>query len=169
MAGVHRGTSTCPTREEGQVKSNKIVHLVERFREMGRPVTSESQDTAFASAVLTPGELGLWLRMDPRDRRHAVEVTRRFVAGCPAAVREEVAGALLHDVGKAQVSMARLARSIATIAPVTPTMRRYRDHERIGAEMLRVIGAHPRTVELVAGTATDAKAAALRAADDGDQ
>ena len=169
MAGVHRGTSTRPTHEEVRVKSNKIVHLVARFREMGRPVTSETEDTAFASAVLTPDELELWLRMDPRDRRHAVAVTRRFVAGCPAAVREEVAGALLHDVGKAQVSMGRLARSIATIAPVTPTMRRYRDHERIGAEMLRVIGAHPRTVELVAGTATDAKAAALRAADDGDQ
>lgn len=148
------------------MKSNGIVHLVARFREMGRPVTSETQDTAFATAALTPDELELWIRMDPRDRRHAVAVTRRFVAGCPTAVREEVAGALLHDVGKSQVSMGRLARSVATVLAVTPTMRRYRDHERIGAEMLRAIGAHPRTVELVAGTASDEKANALRAADD---
>lgn len=166
MAGVHGGASTGPTREEVRVRSNKLVHLVRRFREMGRPVTSEANDTAFASAALTPDELKLWMRMDPRDRRHAVGVTRRFVAACPTAVREEVAGALLHDVGKSQVSMGRLARSIATVLAVTPAMRRYRDHERIGAEMLRVIEAHPRTVELVAGTARDAKAHALRAADD---
>ena len=144
-------------------------HLVARFREMGRPVTTEEADSSFAAAVLGPHELALWSKMDVRDRRHAVEVTRRFVARAPLVVREEVAGALLHDVGKSQVSMGRIARSIATVAAVTPAMRRYRDHERLGAEMLRLIGAHPRTVELVAGTANDAVAIALRAADDGDQ
>ncbi len=166
MAGVHGGASTRSAHEEGRVSSKKVVHLVRRFREMGRPVTGEAQDTAFASAVLTADELELWMRMDPRDRRHAVDVTHRFVAACPAAVREEIAGALLHDVGKSEVSMGRLARSFATVLAVTPAMRRYRDHERIGAEMLRTIGAHPRTVELVAGTATDVKANALRAADE---
>jgi hypothetical protein len=45
-------------------------------------------------------------------------------------------------------------------------MRRYRDHARIGADMLHRIRAHPRTIELVAGEAFDATADALRAADD---
>jgi len=166
VAGVHRGPSAGATVEEVGVKSVKFPHLIARFREMGETVSSEAQDSAFAAGVLTPAELALWHSMDPRDRRHAVGVTRRFAAGCRGAVREELAAALLHDVGKSQVSMGRLARSVATVAALTSTMRRYRDHERIGAQMLKSIGAHPRTVELVAGTASDAVAVALRAADD---
>lgn len=146
--------------------TKRVVHLVARFREMGRPVTTEAADTAFAAAVLTGAELGLWLSMDVRDRRHSVAVTRRFVAACPGALREEVAGALLHDVGKSQVVMGRVGRGIATIAALTPAMRRYRAHERVGAEMLRGIGAHRRTIELVEGLVQDATAEALRAADD---
>ncbi len=133
---------------------------------MGEPVTTEESDAAFASAVLAPDELALWMRMDPRDRRHAVAVTKRFAGACPGAVREEVAGALMHDIGKSQVSMGRVARSVATIVALTPAMRRYRDHERIGAEMLQEVGSHPRTIELVAGTVFDATADALRAVDD---
>lgn len=144
----------------------RFAHLVARFREMGEPVTTEESDAAFAAAVLRPDELALWMRMDPRDRRHAVAVTKRFVGACPGAVREEVAGALMHDIGKSQVSMGRVARSVATIVALTPAMRRYRDHERIGAEMLHGIRSHPRTIELVAGKAFDATADALRAADD---
>jgi putative nucleotidyltransferase with HDIG domain len=146
--------------------STRIRHLVSRFAEMGVPVTTETEDLAFASSVLTATERGLWMMMDERDRRHSVAVTRRFVAKCPGALREEVAAALLHDVGKSQVTLGRVGRSIATIAPLSPAMRRYRDHERLGAEMLRGIGAHTRTIELVEGKATDAVAAALRAADD---
>ena len=104
----------------------RFAHLVARFREMGEPVTTEESDAAFAAAILRPDELALWMRMDPRDRRHAVAVTKRFVGACPGAVREEVAGALMHDIGKSQVSMGRVARSVATIVALTPTMRRYR-------------------------------------------
>ncbi|MEY2967895.1 MAG: hypothetical protein RIQ64_522 [Actinomycetota bacterium] len=146
--------------------SSRLVHLLARFREMGEPVTTAEADARFASGVLTGAELELWMEMDARDRRHAVEVTRRFVATIPSAVREEVAGALLHDVGKSRAPLGRVGRSIATVVALSPTMRRYRDHERIGAEMLGAVGAHPRTIELVAGTANDATAVALRAADD---
>ena len=98
----------------------RFAHLVARFREMGEPVTTEESDAAFAAAVLRPDEIALWMRMDPRDRRHAVAVTKRFVGACPGAVREEVAGALMHDIGKSQVSMGRVARSVATIVALTP-------------------------------------------------
>lgn len=143
-----------------------VVHLIGRFREMGRPVTTVAADVDFASRILTNDEMRLWLEMDPRDRRHAVGVARRFVAFHPMSKREEVAAALLHDVGKSTVSLGRIGRSTATILPITAEMRRYRRHEQIGAEMLQSIGAHPRTISLVAGTAGDDVADALRRADD---
>lgn len=143
-----------------------IHHLIARFREMGRPVTTANEDLAFAERVLTPDELALWRGMDVRDRRHSVAVARRFAAALPAASREEVAAALLHDVGKSVVRLGRFGRALATVAPLTPTMVRYRDHERIGAEMLSRAGVSRRVVDLVAGRADDDVSRALRAADD---
>jgi len=144
----------------------RLSHLVSRFRELGVPAADEEGDSAFAAAVLTPSEMSLWSSMDPRDRRHSVDVSRRFVASCPGAKREEVAAALLHDVGKAAVKLGRIGRSIATLVPLTSQMRRYRDHERIGADMLRALPADPRTIELVSGAASDTVAKFLRAADE---
>jgi len=143
-----------------------IRHLVHRFLEMGRPVTSEAEDTAFASERLTTAELRLWLMMDLADRRHSVEVTRRFVAAFPPATRDEVAAALLHDVGKSAVRIGRIGRSIATLVPVTRAMVVYRDHERLGGRMLVEIGASRRTIDLVSGAARDQVAAAIRIADE---
>lgn len=147
----------------------QIRHLVSRFREMGRPVTSHASDSEFASRVLTPVELELWQRMDAFDRRHSVEVARRFCDVLPAAGRDEVAAALLHDVGKSVVHLGRVGRSIATIVALTPKMRAYRRHETIGADLLRTAGVNSRTVELAAGRADDEVGRALRAADDGRQ
>ena len=143
-----------------------IVHLVTRFREMGRPVTNEAVDSEYAAGVLGEAELALWLTMDPRDRRHSVVVTKRFLSAVPSATREEVAGALLHDVGKSMTELGRVGRAIATLVPMTASMRTYRRHEPLGADLLRRVGAHPRTVELVSGTADDDVADALRRADD---
>lgn len=148
--------------------SSRASHLVARFREMGRPVSTEEDDAHFAGRFLTPAELNLWRTMDAFDRRHSVDVARRFMSRWPAATRDEAAAALLHDVGKAVVRLGRWGRSVATIIPVTPSMRRYRDHERIGADLLRAAGVNNRTVELVSGDATDDVARHLRAADDGD-
>ena len=144
----------------------KAVHLVRRFFEMGRPVTSEDADGTYATEWLTADEVRLWRLMDSRDRRHSVEVTRRFLAAFPSATRDEVAGALLHDVGKSAVHLGRFGRSVATIWPVTRAMIIYRDHERLGGRMVAEIGASQRTIELVAGEVSDRAAEALRNADD---
>lgn len=148
-------------------KRGRFNHLVARFREMGRPVADEAIDSDYAAGVLVEAEMALWLAMDPRDRRHSVVVTKRFLEAAPSATREEVAGALLHDVGKSTVELGRVGRAVATLAPVTAAMRKYRRHEPIGADLLRRVGAHPRTVDLVSGTADDDVADALRRADDG--
>lgn len=145
----------------------RIRHLIGRFREMGRPVTTRETDAEFAAVTLSAGELGLWMSMDLRDRRHAVAVAKRFCELFPAADRNEIAAALLHDVGKSVVRLGRLGRSVATVVPVTSTMRTYRRHEEVGADLLQRIGSPFRTVALVRGSADDEAARALRAADDG--
>jgi lauroyl/myristoyl acyltransferase len=124
---------------------SKVAHLVRRFIEMGRPVLSEGEDDNYAATILSDAEMGLWRRLNPVDRRHSVGVTRRFVLTCPHATRNEIAAALLHDVGKMMI---------------------YRDHERLGGRMLAEVGANPRTIELVSGSCVDEIARAIRAADD---
>ena len=144
----------------------KVRHLVARFFEMGRPVESIDDDDRYAAERLAPAELELWRRMDARDRRHSVAVTRRFLVACPDATRAETAAALLHDVGKVATDLGRFGRAIATVAPLTRTMIIYRDHERLGGRMLAELGADRRTIELVDGTCDDEIARALRGADD---
>lgn len=145
----------------------RLRHLMNRFREMGRPVTTHETDAEFAAITLSTGELGLWMSMDVRDRRHSVDVTKRFCKMCPAASRDEIAAALLHDVGKSVVHLGRWRRSIATVVPVTTAMRTYRRHEEVGADLLQRIGSPSRTVALVRGAAEDEAARILRVADDG--
>lgn len=148
--------------------SGRCRHLLARFREMGRPVTSQEEDARFAGRFLTSTEMDLWRTMDDFDKRHSIDVTRRFVAKRSDATRDETAAALLHDVGKSVIRLGRFGRSVATLLPVTASMRRYRDHERIGADMLLQAGVSKRTVDLVRGATDDDAARQLRAADDGD-
>lgn len=103
--------------------------------------------------------------MPNADRRHTVEVARRFATRRPEATTAEMAGALLHDVGKVDAALGTVGRVVATIVgPRTARFARYHDHERIGAELLRQAGAADDTVALVLGQGP--AAADLRAADD---
>jgi putative nucleotidyltransferase with HDIG domain len=102
--------------------------------------------------------------MSVADQRHAIEVARRFAAAAPDASAAEVAGALLHDIGKLEAQLGTIGRVVATIAgPRTGRFRSYHDHEAIGAQMLVEAGSDPVTVELVQGRGRST--AALRAAD----
>jgi HD superfamily phosphohydrolase YqeK len=103
--------------------------------------------------------------MSVQDRRHSVLVARRFVDRAPDATGAEIAGALLHDVGKQVAALSTVARVMATVVgPRTDRFRQYHDHERLGAEMLRDAGSDDETLELVAGRGL--RGAALRWADD---
>lgn len=146
---------------------SKAAHLVRRYREMGTPVTTAREDADFARRHLEEAEFDLWMSMDPRDRRHAVGVTRRFLVAVPGATRAERAAALLHDVGKTESSLGRTGRVMATVfGGRTPRWRIYLRHEQLGAEAVSRIGGDPRTVELIAGNVDDDVMRALRAADD---
>lgn len=127
-------------------------HLTKRFfgSWSKQPVTA--QDLAWVKSVLTEGELQLWSRHVVADQRHTVRVARRFVARRPAATRQEIAGALLHDIGKVDVGLGVFGRVVARLAgPRTSALRAYLDHENIGADRLAALGSDPRTVDLARG------------------
>jgi hypothetical protein len=140
-------------------------HLVRRFvTSLSRqPPTADAE--AWARAWFTAGEGELWAAMPTADRRHAIEVARQFIARRPQASRAEIAGALLHDVGKVPSRLGTFGRVAATIAgPRTRRFRLYHDHEVIGANMAAQAGSDQLTVALIRGTGP--AAADLRAADD---
>lgn len=158
MAGVSAGAPAGGT-------AVRAPHLVRRFAGSlsGRP-PSEG-DTAWAHAQLTAAERALWDRMAVQDRRHSVQVARRFVAMAPAAEREAVAGALLHDVGKQVSGLGTFARVVATVVGAHGRrFREYHEHESLGVAMLRDAGSSTLTVDTASGRGP--YAATLRAADD---
>lgn len=144
---------------------DRIGHLSRRFvGSLSRRPPAE-RDEVWAASFLRPPEQRLWSSMSPTDRRHTIEVARRFESLRPAATRAEMAAALLHDVGKVDSGLGTISRVVATV--IGPRGRRYRayhDHERRGADRLEVAGSDPVTVALVRGEGPATMA--LRDADD---
>ena len=141
-----------------------VTHLARRFVSSLSRRPPPDSDVAWVVGQLLPGETDLWQRMSVQDRRHSILVARRFVELAPEASRPEVAGALLHDVGKLSSSLGTVRRVVATVVgPRTNRFRQYHDHERLGAEMLAAAGSPAVTVELVQGRGP--RAEALRQAD----
>ncbi len=141
-----------------------IGHLARRFATSLSRREPGVADTAWVDSQLLESERVLWRRMSVPDRRHAINVTRRFASLDGSWERDEMAGALLHDVGKVQSGLGTFGRVVATIAgPRTKRFRRYHDHERLGAEMLTAAGSSAVTIELVLGRGR--AAAALAEAD----
>jgi len=116
---------------------------------------------------LRAGEAALWQRLGNADQRHSIEVARRFSADLSESPRDEMAGALLHDIGKVSVELGTFGRVLATVVgPRTRSFRIYHDHEQIGIELLREAGSAAATLSLLDGTTQRVDAlAALRRAD----
>ncbi len=129
----------------------KPHHLAGRFLwslTASRP--PEVADEVWAEQQLLPGEVALWRRMCNEDRRHSFKVARRFADARPEATRAEIAGALLHDVGKIECGLGTWGRVAASVVGGrTEQFRTYHDHERIGAELAEAAGSDPATVELI--------------------
>lgn len=143
-----------------------IAHLARRFAGSISDTPPSSPDLAFVRKHLLPAEWAMWERFATTDQRHTVAVARRFVAARPDATRPEIAGALLHDIGKVASQLGTIGRVVATIVgPRTTRFRQYHDHEAIGAEWCIEAGSDPVTVELVRGRADTPASTALRAAD----
>lgn len=139
-------------------------HLVARFVTSLPPTPPSVDDEVWAQDHLTPPERELWVRLSNQDRRHSALVARRFVEARPEATRAEIAGALLHDVGKIECRLGTFGRVAATlIGPRGARFRAYHDHEEIGSRMAADGGSDPETVELIAGRGP--AFSALRASD----
>ncbi len=142
-----------------------IAHLARRFRGSLSRAEPSVADVAWVHSLLLPREAALWSRMAVQDRRHSIEVARRFALARPAASPSEMAGVLLHDVGKQVAALGTAARVAATVVGSrTERFRQYHDHEELGAALLSDAGSDPATIELVRGWGS--AAADLRAADD---
>jgi hypothetical protein len=142
-----------------------VGHLGRRFVTSLSRRPPDERDEAWAEQWLLPSEVELWQKMSNADRRHAVEVARRFAGRRTAPTRAEMAGALLHDVGKIESGLGTFARVAATVVgPRTERFRSYHDHEAMGARLAERAGSNPVTVALIEGTGP--AAADLRAADD---
>jgi hypothetical protein len=146
---------------------SKIAHLAKRFVLSLVPSQVQEIERQWVHSVLTPSELDLWNKMMAQDRRHSVMVGRRFVKYRPTASQSEIAGALLHDVGKSVARLGTFARVIATlVGPRLSRFRQYHDHEAIGAAMLRSIGSDDLTISMVEGSCVGELRQALNRADD---
>jgi hypothetical protein len=126
-------------------------HLVARFVTSLPPTPPTVADEVWADEHLLDGERALWVQLSNQDRRHSVAVATRFLQRRPTATRAEIAGALLHDVGKIECGLGTFGRVVATIVgPRTRAFAAYHDHEAIGAELARRAGSDPSTVDLIA-------------------
>ena len=129
------------------------LHLVRRFVGSLRRDEPSPADRAWAATNLSGAEMGLWRRMSPADRRHAVGVARQVEQELGAdATRPVLAAALLHDVGKVVPGLGTFGRVVATVASTTGWARlparldQYLEHDRLGGDLLGQAGSHPLTV-----------------------
>lgn len=128
------------------------AHLARRFVTSVSRREPEPQREEWARSMLLPGERALWLQMSAADRRHSIEVARRFRRMVETVSRAEMAAVLLHDVGKLDSGLGTAARVVATVVgPRTARLRRYHDHEAIGVDMLTAAGSEPETLALARG------------------
>lgn len=131
------------------------------------PSQVQQIERQWIQSVLSPSEFDVWNNMMVQDRRHSVMVGRRFVKYRPTATQSEIAGALLHDVGKSVARLGTVGRVIATlVGPHTNRFRQYHDHESIGATMLLSIGSDELTISMVEGSCVGDLRQALNRADD---
>jgi hypothetical protein len=145
---------------------SKIAHLAKRFVLSLVPSQVQEIERQWVQSVLSPSEFDVWNKMMVQDRRHSVMVGRRFVKHRLTAMQSEIAGALLHDVGKSVARLGTFGRVIATlVGPRTNRFRQYHNHEQIGATMLRSIGSDELTISMVEGSCVGELRQALNRAD----
>jgi peptidyl-tRNA hydrolase len=93
-------------------------HLAARFFGSLSSRPPEPEEESWAESWLLPGEIVLWRKMSNQDRRHSAKVARRFLEAREQATRAEMAGAVLHDVGKIECGVGTWGRVAADPATV---------------------------------------------------
>ena len=139
----------------------------------------DAGELALVQSVLEEPARGLFLAMEKRDQRHALEVARRLRAsGVDDA--ELMQAALLHDCGKGPVPV--WLRVLKVLSPKTVrrlgvegaagwrgAAQRLMEHGAIGARLAASAGVSAAAVRLIEGrveAGDEARAALLASADD---
>ena len=144
-----------------------MFHLIKRFFGSLSAAPFNDVEEAWVKDVLSVQEHDLWCTQAIVDQRHSCDIARRFVVVRPQASRDEIAGALLHDIGKIDARLGIVARVVATVLPLpTPRFSIYRHHQQRGAQMLKTIGSSDITIALVAGHPDSDALRALHKADE---
>lgn len=132
-----------------------VTHLACRFFGSLDKRPLAGGDIEWVEQQLLPSEYRLWKRYSFPDRRHTISVARDVERQLgPAASRPVLAAALLHDIGKIDTGLETFERVVATvIGRFVPAdhrrwgrLRRYGDHNEVGAQMLEAAGSDPITV-----------------------
>jgi hypothetical protein len=141
----HTGQMSDAERTSGANPLVKLWHLTARFVTSLPPTPPSVDDEVWVDEHLLPGERALWIQLSNQDRRHSAAVARRFVRQRPAATRAEIAGAILHDVGKIECGLGTFGQGggharrsaepgrsprITTTRRSGPRWRRQRDRTR---------------------------------------
>lgn len=142
-----------PSRHTDEMKPlSSGWHLVARFFTSLSSAPPSPENRSWVEGYLSPAELGLWEQQSDQDRRHSAIVARRFAEVRQNATTPEVAGAILHDVGKIDCELGTFGRVAGTVVgPHGRRFKAYHDHESIGAQMAAAAGSDPSTVELISG------------------
>lgn len=144
---------TVPRLDRAIYRTRQVVHAL-------NPRVGQDELEA-ARSLLGPSLAPLFLNMEKRDQRHALEVTRRL-RDQRADDQELLQAALLHDCGKGSVPI--WLRILKVLAPGlvrragTPTARGWRaaayrlsHHAELGASLALAAGCSPGTAELIRG------------------
>ena len=143
-----------------------IGHLVRRWARSLSKRPPLEKDREWVRSQLLLGEWSLWGRMSPADQRHSIMVANRLTALRSEAGRDEIAAALLHDIGKIVADIGTTKRVLATIfGPRTERWRKYLAHEELGLDLCRAAGSTELTLAILADPAHP-MARHLRAADE---
>ncbi len=145
------------------LRSKNLIGRLNRLLRAIHPVLARPDD-AWAAARLPPLEFGVYIRMDVRDREHAVRVAQKLLELHPIASDVLVRAALLHDCGKLlrpYIWLERIAVGLVQRPMKTPIRlegllhRRYSAleirllHPLIGAALIRQAGGFDRVAEIV--------------------
>ena len=130
----------------------------------GFRTTLRPDEATAVRAALTEAETGLFLAMDARDRRQAIDVMR-WLEERARPSDDLLAAALLHDAGKVALTVWDRVAFVVLEAWSPGLLDRLatergsrwrsalwtlRHHARLGAQLLFDAGTRPRVVELVA-------------------
>jgi HD domain len=119
-------------------------------------------DDSFARQYLSGAEYILYAKMDPRDRYHAVLVTKSLLDKYPESSSELIRAALLHDVGKSSSKYRPVHRILVHLytpkgIPQTPRLhglrgawQRHLYHDRYGADLILNSGGDASVADIVA-------------------